>query len=56
MKDWADRGFWSTNALSSTMDPWSSIQVGTSAITQANADGAKNMMRTMGGKTAQRGM
>lgn len=50
MKDWADRGFWSTNALSSTIDPWSSIQVGTSAITQANADGAKNMMRTMGEK------
>ena len=50
MKDWVDRGFWSTNALSSTMDPWSSIQVGTSAVTQANADGAKNMMRTMSEK------
>ena len=50
MKDWASQGFWSSNALSSTMDPWSSIQVGTSAITQANADGAKNMMRNMSEK------
>lgn len=50
MKDWADRGFWSSNALSSTMDPWSSIQVGTSAITQANTDGAKNMMKNMSEK------
>lgn len=50
MKDWATKGFWSSNALSSTMDPWSSIQVGTSAITQANADGAKNMMRNMATK------
>ncbi len=50
MKTWASRGYWSTNALSSTMDPWSSIQVGTSAITQANADGAKNMMRYMESK------
>ena len=50
MKDWADRGFWSSNALSSTMDPWSSIQVGTSAITQANADGANNMMKIMAEK------
>lgn len=47
MKDWADKGYWSSNALSSTMDPWSSIQVGTSAVTQANADGAKNMMGYM---------
>lgn len=50
MKDWAGRGYWSSNALSSTMDPWSSIQVGTSAVTQANADGAKNMMGYMAQK------
>lgn len=50
MKDWAGRGFWSSNALSATMDPWSSIQVGTSAITQANPDGARSMMRNMGEK------
>jgi putative aldouronate transport system substrate-binding protein len=50
MKQWASKGYWSTNALSSTMDPWSSIQVGTSAVTQANADGAKNMMRYMASK------
>ena len=50
MKDWMGRGYWSSNALSSTMDPWSSIQVGTSAITQANADGARNMMRNMAEK------
>ena len=50
MKKWADKGYWSSNALSSTMDPWSSIQVGTSAITQANADGAKNMMGYMKNK------
>ena len=47
MNSWAKKGYWSTNALSSTMDPWSSIQAGTSAITQANADGAKNMMKNM---------
>ena len=50
MKQWASKGYWSSNALSSTMDPWSSIQVGTSAITQANADGAKNMMSYMASK------
>ncbi|WP_319758261.1 extracellular solute-binding protein [uncultured Sphaerochaeta sp.] len=50
MKDWAGNRYWSSNALSSTMDPWSSIQVGTSAITQANADGAKNMMGYMATK------
>lgn len=50
MKQWAGKGYWSSNALSSTMDPWSSIQVGTSAITQANADGAKNMMSYMASK------
>jgi len=50
MKEWALKGYWSSNALSSTMDPWSSIQVGTSAITQANADGAKNMMGYMASK------
>ena len=50
MKDWAGKRYWSSNALSSTMDPWSSIQVGTSAITQANADGAKNMMGYMASK------
>ena len=50
MHDWASKGYWSSNALSSTMDPWSSIQVGTSAITQANADGAKNMMKNMADK------
>ena len=47
MQTWANKGYWSTNALSSTMDPWSSIQAGTSAITQANSDGAKNMMKNM---------
>lgn len=50
MKDWADKGYWSSNALSSTMDPWSSIEVGTSAITQANADGAKNKIKKMADK------
>lgn len=53
MKTWTNKGYWSTNALSSTMDPWSSIQVGTSAVTQANADGAKNMMRYMATKLPQ---
>lgn len=53
MKSWADKGYWSTNALSSTTDPWSSIQIGKSAITQANADGAKNMMKNMATKVPQ---
>lgn len=53
MNSWAKKGYWSSNALSSTMDPWSSIQVGTSAITQANADGAKNMMKNMATKVPQ---
>lgn len=53
MKTWAGKRYWSSNALSSTMDPWSSIQVGTSAVTQANADGAKNMMRYMATKLPQ---
>lgn len=53
MNSWAKKGYWSSNALSSTMDPWSSIQVGTSAITQANADGAKNMMKNMETKIPQ---
>ncbi len=47
MKTWQEKGYWSSNALSSTTDPWSSIQIGKSAITQANADGAKNMMKNM---------
>lgn len=47
MQSWAKKGYWSSNALSSTTDPWSSIQIGKSAITQANADGAKNMMKNM---------
>lgn len=47
MKTWREKGYWSSNALSSTTDPWSSIQIGKSAITQANADGAKNMMKNM---------
>ncbi|MGI6225867.1 MAG: extracellular solute-binding protein [Peptococcales bacterium] len=53
MNTWAKKGYWSSNALSSTMDPWSSIQVGTSAITQANADGAKSMMKNMATKVPQ---
>ena len=48
MKDWAGRGYWSSNALSSTMDPWSSIQVGTSAVTQA---GVEEIRRLLKGKT-----
>lgn len=53
MQTWAKKGYWSSNALSSTMDPWSSIQVGTSAITQANTDGAKNMMKNMEAKVPE---
>ena len=53
MHAWKKKGYWSSNALSSTMDPWSSIQAGTSAITQANADGAKNMMKIMATKIPQ---
>lgn len=53
MQSWAQKGYWSSNALSSTTDPWSSIQAGTSAITQANADGAKNMMAYMATKVPQ---
>lgn len=50
MHEWAKKGYWSSNALSSTNDPWSSIQAGTSAVTQANTDGAKNMMKNMANK------
>jgi putative aldouronate transport system substrate-binding protein len=53
MKSWAGKGYWSSNALSSTAGPWASIQAGTSAITQANADGAKNMMGYMASKLPQ---
>lgn len=47
MKDWAKKGYWSSNSLSSTTSPWNSIQIGKSAIAQANSDGAKNMMKYM---------
>ena len=53
MHTWAQNGYWSSNALSSTAGPWDSIQAGTSAITQANADGAKNMMAYMKAKQPQ---
>lgn len=47
MKDYADRGYWSSNALSSTLSTFDTVQVGTSAISIENPDGVAKLVTTI---------
>lgn len=47
MKDYADRGYWSSNCLSATLGTWDNIQVGTSAISVENPEGVASLVTTI---------
>jgi len=47
MKQWADKGFWSKNTLSSKVGTWDTIQTGTSAAGNANPSGAQFLIDTL---------
>lgn len=47
MKDYADRGYWSSNALSATLSSFDTIQVGTSATSIENPDGVAKLITTI---------
>ena len=49
MKDYADRGWWSSNALSATVGTWDNIQVGTSATSIENPEGLAYLINSIGG-------
>lgn len=47
IKEWADRGYWSSNCLSATLGTWDNIQVGTSAISVENPEGVASLVTTI---------
>ena len=47
MKDYADRGYWSSNCLSATLGTWDNVQVGTSAISVENPEGVASLVTTI---------
>lgn len=48
MKDYADRGYWSKNALSSTLSAYDMIQLGTSPMSIENTDGFSKIVTALG--------
>ena len=49
MKDYADRGYWSENALSSTMSAYDMIQLGASPMSIENTDGFSKVVNALKG-------
>ena len=47
MKDYAERGYWSGNALSSTLSAYDMIQLGTSPMSIENTDGFGKIVQTL---------
>lgn len=47
MKDYADRGYWSQNALSSTLSAYDMIQLGTSPMSIENTDGFSKIVSAL---------
>ena len=47
MKDYAERGYWSSNALSSTLSTFDTLQAGASATSIENPDGVAKLITTI---------
>lgn len=47
MKDYADRGYWSSNCLGATLSTWDNVQVGASAISIENPEGVASLVTTI---------
>ena len=47
MKDYSERGYWSGNALSSTLSAYDMIQLGTSPMSIENTDGFGKIVKTL---------